>query len=101
MISESAWDEAQEAMGMAIDPSARRANVMIRGIALENSRGKLLRLGDCLVRIFGEVRPCQRLEQAMPGLRNALQPRWRGGVFGEIVEGGTIHAGDAVSLISS
>ncbi|HKS23281.1 MAG TPA: hypothetical protein VJZ76_10815 [Thermoanaerobaculia bacterium] len=30
------------------------------------------------------------------GLRAALKPHWRGGVFGEIVEGGTIATGDAV-----
>jgi MOSC domain-containing protein YiiM len=63
---------------------------MVRGVDLENARGKLLRIGPCLVRIYGEVRPCERMDEAQPGLR-ALRPHWRGG---EIVEGGTIAVGD-------
>jgi MOSC domain-containing protein YiiM len=101
IITEAAWDEAQEAMGMAVDPSERRANVMIRGIDLEQSSGKLLKLGACLIRILGEVKPCVKIERAVPGLRDALRPRWRGGVFGEIVEGGTIRIGDAAEILSS
>jgi MOSC domain-containing protein YiiM len=99
IITEESWDEAQEAVGMAVDPSARRANVLVRGLDLESSRGKLLRLGDCVVRVFGETRPCNLMDEVQPGLREALKPRWRGGVFGEIVEGGTIHVGDAASLL--
>ena len=101
IISEAAWDEAQEEVGVAVDPSARRANVMIRGVDLENSHGKTLKLGDCVVLISGEVRPCQRMEEAQPGLLAALRPRWRGGACGEIVEGGTIHAGDVASIVSA
>jgi MOSC domain-containing protein YiiM len=100
IISESAWDEALEELGVAVDPSARRANVMLRGVDLENSRGKTLKLGDCVIRVFGETRPCERMDEAQPGLRAALGPRWRGGVFGEILEGGTIHVGDAVEILS-
>ncbi len=100
IISEAAWDEAQEEVGVAVDPSARRANVMIRGIDLENSAGKTLKLGDCVIRVFGETRPCERMDEAQPGLRDALRPRWRGGVFAEILEGGTIHVGDAAAIVS-
>ena len=99
IISEQAWDEAQEAVGVAVDPSARRANVMLRGVELENTRGKLLQIGDCVIRIYGEVTPCERMNEAQPGLRAALKPRWRGGVFGEIVEGGVIRVGDRVSFV--
>ena len=101
IISESAWDEAVEELGVAVDPSSRRANVMLRGIDLEDSRGKTLKLGDCVVRVFGETRPCERMDETQYGLRAALRPRWRGGVFGEILEGGTIHVGDAVEILSS
>jgi MOSC domain-containing protein YiiM len=101
IISESAWDEAVEELGVAVDPSSRRANVMLRGIDLEESRGKTLKLGDCVVRVFGETRPCERMDEAQQGLRAALRPRWRGGVFGEILEGGTIRVGDAVEILSS
>ena len=99
IIAEESWEEAEEELGMFVDPSARRANVMIRGIDLIDSRGKLLRLGDCTIRIYGETRPCHLMDEAQEGLRNALKPRWRGGVFGEIIDGGTIRVGDETSLL--
>lgn len=99
IIDESAWREAAAETGAEVDPSKRRANVMLRGIALAESRGKTLRLGDCVVRILGETRPCERMEEAQPGLREALGTNWRAGVFGEIVEGGLIRVGDRAELV--
>jgi len=99
IISQEAWDAAIEQLGVAVDPSARRANVMVSGVDLEDSRGKLLRLGPTLIRILGEVRPCERMDEAEEGLRNALKPHWRGGVFGEILEGGTIAVGDSAVIV--
>ena len=98
IISQEAWDAAVEQLGVAVDPSARRANMMISGVDLADSRGKLLRIGPALIRILGEVRPCERMDEAEEGLRNALKPHWRGGVFGEILEGGTIAVGDDVAI---
>ena len=99
IISEEGWNDAVRELGIAVDPSARRANVMVRGVDLDDTRGKLLRIGDCLIRIYGEVRPCERMDEAQPGLRDALRPHWRGGAFGEIVEGGTIAVCDAVEFV--
>ena len=75
ILDESRWDEAQEELGMAVDPRTRRANVMLRGIDLEKTNGRTLRLGEVLVRIYGETRPCSQMEEAQPGLRKALSPR--------------------------
>lgn len=101
IIDEAAWREAAAETGHDVDPSRRRANVMLRGIALADSRGKLLRLGACLVRVLGETRPCERMEEAQAGLRKALSPNWRAGVFGEIVEGGAIRVGDRAELVEA
>lgn len=101
IIDEAAWREAAAETGHDVDPSKRRANVMLRGIPLAKSRGQLLRLGDCLVRILGETRPCEQMEQAQAGLRKALSPNWRAGVFGEIVEGGLIRVGDDAELVEA
>jgi MOSC domain-containing protein YiiM len=94
MIDEAAWRAATDVVGAEVDPSKRRANIMLRGVDLEQSNGLFLRLGECLVRIYNETRPCEQMDDAHPGLRNALRPHWRGGAFGEIVEGGTIRVGD-------
>ena len=99
IIDEARWKEACDAIGAGVDPSARRANVMLRGVDLENTRGRLLRIGPCVVRIYNETRPCEQMEEAQAGLRAALGIRWRGGVYGEIVEGGVIRAGDVAELV--
>jgi MOSC domain-containing protein YiiM len=99
LIDEARWKEACDEVGVDVDPSARRANVMLRGVDLENSRGRLLRIGGCVVRIYNETRPCERMEEAQRGLRTALGTRWRGGVYGEIVEGGVIRLGEVASYV--
>ena len=99
LIDEAAWRSATDAVGAEIDPSKRRANVMLRGIDLERSNGLFLRLGECLVRIYNETRPCERMDEAHSGLRDALRPHWRGGAFAEIVEGGTIRVGDEAEWV--
>jgi MOSC domain-containing protein YiiM len=93
IISEESWRDAVAALGEDVDPSRRRANVMVRGVDLENSRGKTLRLGDCVVSIRGENPPCK----LMRDMQQPLKPHWRAGVFGEIVAGGPIRVGDSVS----
>ena len=96
LIDESRWKEACAELGMDVDPSARRANLMLRGIDLEGMRGRTLRIGAMRVRVYNETRPCEQMDDAQPGLRVALQPRWRAGAYGEVVEGGVIKVGDVV-----
>ena len=76
-------------------PETRRANVLLSGIDLRASRGRVLRLGGTRVRIAGEVKPCERMEEAVPGLRALMFPDWRGGAFAEILDGGPLNVGDA------
>jgi MOSC domain-containing protein YiiM len=96
IIDADRWQEACAELGVDVDPTARRANLMLRGIDLENMRGHTLRVGPMRVRIYNETRPCERMDEAQPGLRAALQPRWRAGAYGEIVEGGVVKVGDPV-----
>jgi MOSC domain-containing protein YiiM len=94
IIDEAAWQRAAEAVGETINPSTRRANVMLRGVDLEKSRGRILQLGECRIRIYGETRPCEQMEEAVSGLRAAMSPEWRGGAYGEVLDDGTIRVGD-------
>lgn len=99
MIVEEVWREVCEELGAEVPPAARRANLMLSGISLEESRGKTLRVGPCRIRILGETRPCERMDEAHEGLRDTLSPEWRAGAFGEILDSGEIRVGDAVEWV--
>ena len=97
IISAEDWDELNGELGSEVDPAARRANLMVRGVHLSESRGRMLTIGDVRIQIHGETRPCERMEEAHGGLRSALKTGWRGGVFGEVLDDGTIAVGDPVA----
>jgi hypothetical protein len=48
---------------------------------------------------MGEVKPCERMEEAVPGLRQAMYPDWQGGAFGIVTEDATISVGDRVEFV--
>jgi MOSC domain-containing protein YiiM len=79
-------------------PSMRRANVMVSGIRFEGTRGRILTLGGVRLSILGETRPCERMDEQCPGLTDALDPSWNGGVFATVLEGGAIRMGDEARL---
>ena len=90
------WDQVVEALATPVDPSIRRANLLISGIELAQTRDKIIRVGTCRLRVRGETRPCNLMDKAKPGLREVLASQWRGGVFAEVLDGGAIQTGDSV-----
>ncbi len=99
VISQERWRAVQGQLGHHVDPALRRANLMVSGIDLTDSRGKRLRIGSCLIEIWGQTRPCRLMDESHPGLQDALHADWGGGVFGIILEGGDVHVNDAVELL--
>ena len=97
IIEREVWESLMRELGSDAGPETRRANVLVSGIDLRASRGRVLRLGGTRIRVGGEVKPCERMEEAVTGLRALMYPEWRGGAFGEIVDGGTVSVGDAVT----
>lgn len=96
LIEAEVWERLTEELGIRLDPSARRANFMVRGLPLRDSRGRILLLGHCRVRIVGETTPCERMDEAWPGLQDAMRPDWAGGAFGTVLDDGRVSVGDPV-----
>ena len=97
VIEKEVFERITDDLGDA-DPSMRRANVLVSGVGLANSRGRVLRLGDVRLRIHGETRPCERMDAQAPGLTAALSTPWNGGVYGVVLDDGEIAVGDEAAL---
>jgi len=97
LLDAARWSDAERELGAEVDPRARRANLFTDGIDYLESRGRVLRLGPIRVRILGETRPCDRMDEAHAGLRRALVPEWRAGAYGEVLDDGPLAVGDAVA----
>ena len=91
------WQELMDRAGGDLDPGARRANLVITGLDLFDARGKTLLIGTTKLLIGGEMRPCERMDEALPGLQRSMRERWGGGAFAEVVKSGEIAVGDPVS----
>jgi MOSC domain-containing protein YiiM len=94
LLDEEAWIDTTSELGVDLDPSARRANLLLSGVRLENTRGRILCVGPARLRIWFECTPCYQMDQAHDGLQAALRPQWRGGACAEVIQGGEIRVGD-------
>ena len=97
VIEREVWERLMRELHGGVAPSARRANLMISGLSLAGQRDRVLRIGACRVRILGETRPCERMDEALPGLREAMKIDWGGGSFGEVLDDGRIAVGAEVA----
>ncbi len=98
VLSAEAWADAERDLGRSAEPVLRRANILLEDIDLVESRGKGLRLGGVELRIWGETRPCRKMDEASVGLQAALDPGWRAGAHAEVLVAGEVRVGDDVCL---
>jgi MOSC domain-containing protein YiiM len=100
IIEREVFDRLRVELDPTVAPVMRRAGLMISGLRLEETRGQLLAIGPVRIRIGGETRPCETMdEEGSPGLRAALRPHWGGGVFGRVEQCGFVSVGDAVRFV--
>jgi len=99
IIEKERWEAITADLGVTLDPSTRRANLMVSGIDLEESRDKTLQVGGVRIKIVNQTAPCNLMEEAQAGLEEALRPHWGGGAFGYVVDDGDITVGDEVRWV--
>lgn len=97
IISTHAWRDACRELRKEIPWTTRRANLLVDDFKLPRSVGAVLKIGQVRLQVTGEVDPCSRMDEQCPGLREALQPEWRGGVSCIVLEGGAVVLGDDVA----
>jgi MOSC domain-containing protein YiiM len=97
LVAQERWDQLMTEVGATLAPDARRANLILSGVDLENTRGRTLNIGACVLKINGETRPCELMEEAAAGLQAAMREHWGGGAYAEVLQGGVISLGDAVT----
>ena len=57
LLEKEKWDRMMQRLDANLDPSTRRANLLIEGVDLFDSRGRTIEIGDCRIEICGETRP--------------------------------------------
>lgn len=98
LLSTELWERACHELGVQLPPSSRRANLVLSGTPLQ--LGSTLQIGELLLRVTGETKPCKRMDAVYPGLRQALVPEMRGGVYCVVLHPGVVRVGDTVRILA-
>jgi len=97
LIEEEGLVATGSKLGLTVPAGASRRQVVVRGMSLNRTVGKTLRLGNVLVWVSDLCDPCENMERTIgPGARLAMATH--GGVCARVVEGGTLRVGDQVVI---
>lgn len=99
VMTKESWNAVCSDLDRKLHWTTRRANILIEGIDLKESKGLILKIGKFYLEITGELAPCQRMEDQFVGLEKALTPDWRGGVTCKILSEGIIRENDKVIVM--
>ena len=97
ILEQERWEEHLSALDATLDPSRRRANILVSGFPLRDTRDQVLQIGNVRFRVAGETKPCEQMDDALPGLQAVMRSAWGGGAFTIVLDDGEINVGDAVT----
>lgn len=101
LLSAESWEKVCFDLDTDVPWHTRRANLLVRGMNLAGTIGRILAIGDVRIEIHGETRPCGLMDRQFEGLRAALEPAFRGGVYGSILVGGVVRVGALVHCLEN
>src|SRR3712207_3995672 len=58
VLTAEAWDRAEIELGTGLDPELRRANLLVSGVDLVDTRGRTLAVGEVRLKVGRECKPC-------------------------------------------
>lgn len=99
LIDRGQWSEVTRELKAELPWHTRRANVLVEGLNLAELIGKQIRIGAVELTVNAETKPCGLMDELHPGLRQALVPDCRGGVYGRVTRSGSFKLGDSVTLM--
>jgi MOSC domain-containing protein YiiM len=100
LIESEALAALESEYGIKLDPSHSRRNLLTRGIALNHLVNREFSIGDARLRGIKLCEPCGHLEKlTQDGVKKGLIHR--GGLRAQILVGGTVRAGEAITVHQS
>lgn len=97
LLASRQWQEVVAELGVDYPWHTRRANVLIDCDRLGHLLGETIEIGEVVIQIKGETDPCHVMEAIHPRLKEVLTPELRGGVYGRVLQGGSITIGATVT----
>lgn len=89
--------EHATALGLeTISPGVVRSNIETTGLDLIALIGQEVRVGEAILFFYEARTPCEKMDRICQGLRAQMDER-RQGVLAQVVRGGVIRVGDAIT----
>ena len=100
LLSLEQWREVQQVLDMPLLWTMRRANILVQGVDLPGTIGRQIQINDVVLQVNGETEPCEVMDLYCPGLRAALTPDCRGGVYASVIKPGRLGVGDLIEALA-